>query len=38
VLGWGKPVYTLDHAANEHLLALGAEPLGAVAGLEGEKR
>ena len=28
VVGWGKPVYTLDHTANEHLLALGAEPLG----------
>ena len=26
VVGWGKPVYTLDHPANEHLLALGAEP------------
>jgi predicted Rossmann fold nucleotide-binding protein DprA/Smf involved in DNA uptake len=23
VVGWGKPVYTLDHPANEHLLALG---------------
>jgi len=30
VLGWGKPVYTLDHPANEHLLALGATPLGRV--------
>ena len=28
VLGWGKQVYTLDHPANEHLLALGAKPLG----------
>ena len=28
VLGWGKQVYTLDHPANEHLLASGAEPLG----------
>ena len=27
VLGWGKPVHTLDHPANEHLLALGAGPL-----------
>jgi len=27
VLEWGKPAYTLDHPANEHLLALGAEPL-----------
>ncbi len=27
VLGWGKQVYTLDHPANEHLLALGAQPL-----------
>jgi len=24
VVGWGKQVYTLDHPANEHLLALGA--------------
>ena len=30
VLGWGKQVHTLDHAANEHLLALGAKPLGRV--------
>jgi predicted Rossmann fold nucleotide-binding protein DprA/Smf involved in DNA uptake len=29
VLGWGKPVYTLDHPANQHLLALGAKPLWA---------
>ena len=27
VVGWGKQVYTLDHPANEHLLALGAMPL-----------
>jgi predicted Rossmann fold nucleotide-binding protein DprA/Smf involved in DNA uptake len=27
VVGWGKQVYTLDHLANEHLLALGAELL-----------
>jgi len=26
VVEWGKPVYTLDHPANEHLLALGAKP------------
>jgi len=25
VVGWGKPVYTLDHAANGNLLALGAQ-------------
>jgi len=30
VLGWGKQVHTLDHPANEHLLALGATPLGRV--------
>lgn len=23
VVGWGKPVHTLDHLANERLLALG---------------
>ncbi len=28
VVGWGKQVHTLDHPANEHLLALGATPLG----------
>ena len=28
LLGWGKQVCTLDHRANEHLLALGATPLG----------
>ena len=28
VMGWGKEVHTLDHPANEHLLALGAKPLG----------
>ena len=27
VVGWGKQVCTLDHPANEHLLALGAKPL-----------
>jgi len=27
VVGWGKPVYTLAHPANEHLLVLGVEPL-----------
>ena len=27
VLGWGKQVYTLDHPANEHLLALGVKLL-----------
>ena len=26
VVEWGKPVYTLDHRAKEHLLALGAQP------------
>jgi len=26
VVGWGKQVHTLDHPANEHLLALGAKP------------
>lgn len=26
VVGWEKPVYTLDHQANEHLLALGVLP------------
>jgi predicted Rossmann fold nucleotide-binding protein DprA/Smf involved in DNA uptake len=25
VLGWGKPVYTLDHLANDGLLTLGAQ-------------
>jgi predicted Rossmann fold nucleotide-binding protein DprA/Smf involved in DNA uptake len=24
IVAWGKPVYTLDHPSNEHLLALGA--------------
>ena len=28
VVGRGKQVCTLDHPANEHLLALGARPLG----------
>ena len=28
VVGWGKQVHTLDHPANEHLLALGATSLG----------
>jgi len=30
VVGWGKPVYTLDHPANEHLLALGVTRLEGV--------
>ncbi len=29
VIGWGKPVYALDHAANSHLSARGAAPLQA---------
>jgi len=31
VLEWGKPVYTLDNAANSNLLALGAKPYTALA-------
>ena len=27
VIAWGKPAYTIDHPANENLLALGATPL-----------
>jgi predicted Rossmann fold nucleotide-binding protein DprA/Smf involved in DNA uptake len=27
VVAWGKPLYTLEHPANEHLLALGADLL-----------
>jgi len=30
VVGWGKSVYTLDHPANEHLLALGVTRLEGV--------
>ena len=33
VMGWGKQVQTLDHPANEHLLALGAESLARAQGL-----
>ena len=29
VIGWGKPVYTLGHAANSNVSALGAAPLQA---------
>jgi len=24
IIGWGKPVFTLEHPSNENLLALGA--------------
>jgi len=29
VIGWGKPVYTLDHPANRNLLELGARRMEA---------
>jgi hypothetical protein len=29
VMGWGKPVYTLDHRANSNLLELGARTMEA---------
>jgi len=29
VVGWGKPIYTLKHAGNSYLLALGAAPMPA---------
>ncbi len=29
VIGWGKPVYALEHAANSNVSALGAAPLQA---------
>jgi predicted Rossmann fold nucleotide-binding protein DprA/Smf involved in DNA uptake len=32
VIGWGKPVYTLGHAANSNVSALGAAPMQANGG------
>ena len=38
VVGWGKQVHTLDHPANEHLLALGATRLGVPKETVGSKK